>query len=145
YLRDRIVLGQRDGNLRLKIESLRGETSRLGELRMRGLHFAIVDEADSVLVDEARTPLIISGQADGQVSAETAREALRLAASLAEGQDFNIVQDERRIILTGAGRARIAEFAQAHEGPGWRGVVAREGMARQALSARHLFHRGEQY
>jgi preprotein translocase subunit SecA len=145
YLRDRIVLGQRDGNLRLKIESLRGETSRLGELRMRGLHFAIVDEADSVLVDEARTPLIISGQADGQVSAETAREALRLAASLAEGQDFNIVQDEKRIILTEAGRARIAEFAQAHEGPGWRGVVAREEMARQALSARHLFHRDEQY
>ncbi len=53
YLRDRIVLGQRDGNLRLKVEGLRPGASRMGELRMRGLHFAIVDEADSVLVDRS--------------------------------------------------------------------------------------------
>ena len=145
YLRDRIVLGQRDGNLRLKIESLRGGSSRLGELRMRGLHFAIVDEADSVLVDEARTPLIISGQADGQVTTATATEALAIADALAEGEDYTIVQDEKRIILTEAGRARIAQFAEAQESTSWRGVVAREEMARQALSARHLFHRDEQY
>jgi preprotein translocase subunit SecA len=145
YLRDRIVLGQRDSNFRLKVESLRRGTSRLGDLRMRGLHFAIVDEADSVLVDEARTPLIISGQADGQVTAVTATDALALADSLVEDADYTIVPDEKRILLTEAGRERIAEFAEAQDGAGWRGVVAREEMARQALSARHLFHRDEQY
>jgi preprotein translocase subunit SecA len=145
YLRDRIVLGQRDGNLRLKIDGLRGGTSRLGDLRMRGLHFAIVDEADSVLVDEARTPLIISGQADGQVTATTATEALALADALEEGEDYTIILDEKRILLTEAGRARIAEFAEEHDAASWRGVVVREEMARQALSARHLFVRDEQY
>lgn len=145
YLRDRIVLGQRDSNFRLKVENLRGGSSRLNDLRMRGLHFAIVDEADSVLVDEARTPLIISGQADGQVTAAIANDALALADALVEGEDFTIVQDEKRILLTESGRERIADFAEAQGGASWRGVVAREEMARQALSARHLFHAGEQY
>ena len=145
YLRDRIVLGQRDGNLRLKVEGLRAGGSRMDELRMRGLHFAIVDEADSVLVDEARTPLIISGQADGQVTADIANDALGLATDLVEGEDYTIVLEEQRILLTETGRGRIADFADAQGGTSWRGVVAREEMARQALSAIHLFHQGEQY
>jgi preprotein translocase subunit SecA len=144
YLRDRIVLGQRDSNVRLKLEGLNGGPSRLAELRMRGLHFAIVDEADSVLVDEARTPLIISGQAVGLVTGEIAAEALELGRSLVPDIDYTVVVDDKRIMLTEAGRARIAEFAEA-QGDGWRGVVAREEMARQALSALHLFHRDEHY
>ncbi len=68
-----------------------------------------------------------------------------LAAELVEGDDYTIVPDEKRIILTEAGRSRIAEFAEAQSGAGWRGVIAREEMARQALSALFLFHPGEQY
>jgi preprotein translocase subunit SecA len=64
YLRDRIVLWDRPTPVRLKLERLYGETSRVHQLLMRGLHFAIVDEVDSVLIDEARTPLIISAEGD---------------------------------------------------------------------------------
>lgn len=144
YLRDRIVLGQRDGNLRLKLEGLQDETPRSKKLRLRGLHFAIVDEADSVLVDEARTPLVISGEAKGEISAEAALEALELAAMLEAGTDYLLLTEQKRVVLTDAGRERVAEFAEAH-GKEWRGVIVREEFARQALSALHLFHRAEEY
>ncbi|MGB3645625.1 MAG: preprotein translocase subunit SecA [Mesorhizobium sp.] len=144
YLRDRIVLGQRDGNLRLKLEGLQEEAPRSARLRLRGLHFAIVDEADSVLVDEARTPLVISGEAKGEISAEAAHEALELAASMREGVDYLLLAEQKRVVLTDAGRDRTADFAEAH-GKEWRGVIVREEFARQALSALHLFHRGEEY
>jgi preprotein translocase subunit SecA len=63
YLRDRLALGARRGRARLMVDELfktrlAGQSQRL---LLRGLHFAVVDEADSVLIDEARTPLILSG------------------------------------------------------------------------------------
>jgi preprotein translocase subunit SecA len=144
YLRDRILLGQRSGNLRLKIEGLQQEAPRTARLRLRGLHFAIVDEADSVLVDEARTPLVISGEAKGEISAEAAREALELGTQLEAGADYVILNEQKRVVLTDKGRERVADFAEAH-GREWRGIIVREEFARQALSALHLFHRGEEY
>ena len=64
FLRDRLALGR----LRSLPEALlakiaEGRTSGVGRLVQRGLDYAIVDEADSVLIDEAVTPLIISGEA----------------------------------------------------------------------------------
>ncbi len=145
YLRDRIVLGQHDGDLRLKLEALdTAKPARESKLRLHGLHFAIVDEADSVLVDEARTPLIISSQSAGQLSARTANEALALARSLAPQSHFHIVPAQRTVVLTPEGRERVRIYALEH-GEAWRGVVLREEFARQALSAIHLFHRDEQY
>ena len=61
YLKDRLLLQQENRALHLKIEALHRADPRVSRLMMRGLCFAVVDEADSVLVDEARTPLIISG------------------------------------------------------------------------------------
>jgi preprotein translocase subunit SecA len=144
YLRDRMVLGQTAGDLPLKVETLHSPSPRSRRLRLRGLHFALVDEADSVLVDEARTPLIISGGADGTIDAATVASALKLAASLEAGVDFIVSNEERRIYLTAEGQARVEKFAQALAGH-WRSVVSREELARQALAAVHLFHRGEHY
>ena len=67
YLRDRLALGDRRSRSRLLLDEI-VKTSPSGgsqRLLLRGLHFAIVDEADSVLIDEARTPLILSGPAGG--------------------------------------------------------------------------------
>src|SRR3989441_3677497 len=61
YLKDRILLGRQPGRIQLQLERLCGERARVRQLLHRGLYYAIVDEADSVLIDEARTPLIISG------------------------------------------------------------------------------------
>jgi preprotein translocase subunit SecA len=144
YLRDRILLGQTDGDLTLKLEAMHSEAPRARALRLRGLHFAIVDEADSVLIDEARTPLIISGLVESSFDAATIAAALDLARELTNEQDYFISLEERRVFLTATGQARIAAFGGARSGA-WRSVVAREELARQAISALHLFHRGEQY
>ncbi|MEJ8562136.1 hypothetical protein QTO30_13495 [Yoonia sp. GPGPB17] len=61
YLRDRAILRRAPGNLRRKVDKLIPGGGPTEPLRMQGLPFAIIDEADSVLIDEARTPLIISG------------------------------------------------------------------------------------
>jgi preprotein translocase subunit SecA len=63
--------------------------------------FAIVDEVDSILVDEARTPLIISGPAEE--SSDKYYVANRVAKRLVRGQDFEVKEKERSIILTEAG------------------------------------------
>ena len=144
YLRDRIALGQRASDVRLKLESLHAAGGRLGQLRLRGLHFAIVDEADSVLIDEARTPLIISAAAGTQFGPETLSRAMAVAALLESPRDYLIEPSERRVLLTEAGRDRIAELV-AGDGPAWRGRVTCEELVRQALSALHLFLRDEDY
>ena len=61
YLKDRLVLGQRASHVHLQVERLARPEMPARALLLRGLYYAIVDEADSVLVDEARTLLIISG------------------------------------------------------------------------------------
>jgi len=61
YMRDGLLLGAAGRPLQLHAARLKGEGTMDGRLALRGLHFAIVDEADSVLLDEARTPLVISG------------------------------------------------------------------------------------
>ena len=82
YLKDRLVLGRHQSRLQLQLERVTGAPARLRRLMLRGLCYAIVDEADSVLIDEARTPLIIAG-GDGNVPEQRAyQSALELAAQL---------------------------------------------------------------
>ncbi|MCP5045243.1 MAG: DEAD/DEAH box helicase, partial [bacterium] len=64
YMRDCLEPGRVHSNLQFQTERLVTGAGRAPKLLLRGLSFAIVDEADSVLVDEARTPLIISGEVD---------------------------------------------------------------------------------
>ena len=144
YLRDRLVLGKRPENLRLKLERLQGSQGRAAGVVMRGLHFAIVDEADSVLIDEARTPLIISGNPQAIDDRRWAEEALALTHKLVIGEHYRVFLDERRVALTNAGMDRIAELG--HELGGlWHSRVRREESVRQALVAIHLFTAGIQY
>ena len=144
HLRDRLVLGQSAGDLTLKMEALSSQSPRSQQLRMRGLHFALIDEADSVLVDEARTPLIISGVAESDINEEAVARALDLAATLEADVDYILSLEERRVFLTADGQAKVTAFAEGR-GPPWRSVITREELARQALAAIHLFKKGEQY
>ena len=144
YLRDRVVLGSDTSNLRLKLERHYGGDARAEKLVMRGLHFAIVDEADSILIDEARTPLIISGQADAENDKRMVAQAVELVAPLEIGTDYRVLKDERQVELTSRGRERLRESGEAMGGL-WRGTVFRGEMATHALAARHLFVRDEHY
>jgi preprotein translocase subunit SecA len=144
YLRDRLALGRRSENLRLKLERLHTLEGRHARVVMRGLHFAIVDEADSVLIDEARTPLIISGNPQAIDDRRWATEALALADKLVAGEHYRVFPDERRVDLTDAGKQRIAELGEELGGL-WCSRVRREESMRQAFSAIHLFRSGIQY
>ncbi len=81
YLRDRIALGRNESRIQLAIEKLSGREARANQLILRGLFYAIVDEADSVLVDEARTPLIIAGAGPAGPEREMYETALELAGA----------------------------------------------------------------
>ena len=144
YLKDRLMLGQEARQLHLQIEGLHAEHPRTSRLLLRGLCFVIVDEADSVLVDEARTPLIISNVGDAVHEKQIYTDAVTMARQLTSGSDFSIRVREREVDLTERGKRRSAELAE-HYGGVWMGPRRREELIRQALSALHLFQRDKQY
>jgi preprotein translocase subunit SecA len=112
-------------------------------LLLRGLHMAIVDEADSVLVDEARTPLIISGQGGDDAPSERFAQALEVARQLTLGQHFSI-SDSREALLTAAGENLVRERAAPLEGV-WAAAPWRNELVRKALAALHCFERDRHY
>jgi len=144
YLKDRLVLGSDRGGLRLSLERLYSKQPRSDRLLLPGLCFGIVDEADSVLIDEARTPLIISAPRDTTAQQAVYERALELADALRPAVDFKLDIRERRIELTDEGKARLAALAEGRQGV-WEGSRIREELVGKALSARHLFHRDEHY
>lgn len=140
YLRDRMVLGGKPRAIAMRLEALTGAGVRR-RLLLRGLQFAIVDEADSVLIDEARTPLILSAQADHSQEEAVHRQALDLARQLSDA-DFQVRDDG--IEIKESGGRRLEKLAQSLTGV-WRGPRRREQMVRQALSALHTFKRDKHY
>jgi preprotein translocase subunit SecA len=81
---------------------------RAEEMVQRGHHYAIVDEVDSILIDEARTPLIISGPA--QESAKLYQTFARLAPRLRRDQDYEVDEAKKTVAVTEAGVARVEEY-----------------------------------
>jgi preprotein translocase subunit SecA len=169
YLRDRVAAGARASVAQLSARQLWGAMASAPVLR--GLHFAIVDEADSILIDEARTPLILAVKAGAFEHAPHMPQALQWAAELQAGQDYVLDAGRRQISLTAAGCARLAQRARGvgdahgggpdgHDGQGrqtekdekekdekgpWQAAHAREHLVAQALRALHLFERDRHY
>jgi preprotein translocase subunit SecA len=144
FLRDRQVLGNRRGALELQFDRLYGRHSRSERLLLPGLCFGIVDEADSVLVDETRTPLILSRRGDDSRHAALVAEAIELAPRLREAADYVLRRPERRAELTAGGRERLRAMT-ASRGPLWRRGPLREELLMQALAALHLYRRDHDY
>ncbi|HHX11428.1 MAG TPA: preprotein translocase subunit SecA [Clostridiales bacterium] len=100
------------------------------QLVQRDLHYAIIDEVDSVLIDEARTPLIISGQSGkstelyrvcdilarqltkGKESAELTKMAALMKEEIQEEGDFIVNEKEKNVHLTEEGVMRVEQFFQ---------------------------------
>ncbi len=78
------------------------------QLSQRVHHYAIVDEIDSILIDEARTPLIISAPA--QESSEMYKTFAKIAASLVLGEDYTVDEKQRAITLTESGINKAEEM-----------------------------------
>jgi preprotein translocase subunit SecA len=77
------------------------------EQAQRGHHFAIVDEVDSILVDEARTPLIISGRADD--AQELYHQFARIVKGLQRDRDYEVDEAKKTVVPTEDGIARVEE------------------------------------
>ncbi len=107
----------------------------------RDLHFAIVDEIDSILIDEARTPLIISAPAEE--SADLYVKFAEIARSLKEGEDYNLDEKMRASTFTEEGLMKV-ERALGVENLYAEGL-AQIHHAEQALKAHALFKKDRDY
>ena len=83
---------------------------RLENVVQNGYHFAIVDEVDSILIDEARTPLIISGPSEE--STKIYQQINRITTRLEEEIDYKILEKEKTVSLTEKGVAHIETLLQ---------------------------------
>jgi preprotein translocase subunit SecA len=144
YLRDRVALAQRTSRLHMSLDRLHGDASREKELLLRGLYFGIVDEADSIFIDEARTPLILSSTLSSAEDKKRCEVALDLASRLLAGVDYLVDWAERSVSLTPAGKSALAVFVADLDGE-WTSVRAREELVNQAISAIVLFQRDQHY
>jgi preprotein translocase subunit SecA len=89
---------------------LRDNMKPTKEMQVQGpLDFAVVDEIDNILIDEARTPLIISGPAEDDV--EKYRAAHKVAIQLVRDRDFEVKEKEHAVTLTEEGVRRAEELA----------------------------------
>jgi preprotein translocase subunit SecA len=145
FLRDQIALG----NLRTSVQTAVGMLTNFqprNALMLPGLFKVIVDEADSLLIDEAVTPLIISNSPDDEANSMLYRAASEIAVQMREGADFTIDWTVRNVDLSPRGQNRIDEIAELTSAGGfWKGKRRREELVTQAIVALHCYVRDEQY
>jgi len=135
-----------------------------GDRVQRALNFAIVDEVDSILIDEARTPLIISGQAEDHTELYLAINKVVPLLTRQEGEadprtgegvitpgDFTVDEKSHQVFLTEDGHEKaeqiLAEFKLLPEGASLYDPANITLMhhLNAALRARHLYHRDQHY
>lgn len=123
-------------------------TMRLTDRVQRGHYFAIVDEVDNVLIDEARTPLIISGPASGNL--EWYGKMAQVVRQL-KPDDYEINEKDRNAPLTESGLAHVEQLlGQTLTDPDRPEDISPEqvrllGYLEQAMRAQFLFHRNKEY
>lgn len=142
YLRDRLAMGGHPGRIRSALARISGDAPAADKLMLRGLCYAIVDDADLILIDDARAPLVISAEADTTQERYLYEQAIELARALRKDVDFRL--DEQAPELTAAGSGRLARLVQPLGGI-WGGQQRRETLVVEAIAALHLLQSGLHY
>jgi preprotein translocase subunit SecA len=142
YLRDRMRLRGRPRRLLGSLDRLAGEALSGDDLLLRGLQCAIVDDADLLMIDDARGPLVVSAESDQSQQRLIYEQALELARDLEEHEDY--AWGEQGVALTATGRERLAQLV-ARLGGIWSGQHRREEIIAAALEALHGMARDEDY
>ncbi|MCP5181106.1 MAG: hypothetical protein H6993_11985 [Pseudomonadales bacterium] len=143
YLRDHLRVGPARHGLTDVCQDLLG--NRQAQPLLRGLCYAIVDEADSALVDDARTPMIISRPVPASAAELTeTRIALSIARTLRRERDFRVQRDQGQITLTTQGEELVQQLCRRLDGH-WQIPRYRDELLRQALTAQHLLRRDRDY
>lgn len=118
----------------------------LEQMAQRGHHYAIVDEVDSILIDEARTPLIISGPTDDRSELYIALDNLMPRL---EPEDFELDEKQRSVTYTETGTEKIENWlveAGLLEGSMWEPTnISFVHHANQALRAHKLYNKDKDY
>ena len=115
---------------------------RLDQMVQRGLEFAIVDEVDSILIDEARTPLIISGR--GSKSSEVYLSADRFVRTLVPEEDFEVDVKEKTVQITESGSRKAEKFFGVENIADIENAELNHHI-QQALKAHFIFKRDNDY
>ena len=144
YLRDRMLLKQFNTDLDLKLSSLYNETPVEKKLLLRGLSFAVVDEADSIFIDEARTPLILSSKTENRQQEELHREAIWLARQLDSDIYYLVDTKLKQVTLTSQGEDYLEELTTNMQSI-WRGKRRSRVLIEQALSALYCYEKDVSY
>jgi len=144
YLRDRLVLKTKVNKIQLRIDKLDKKNTLVNKLHLRGLCFAIIDEVDSVLIDEARTPLILSREGKEMGMQQIVTEAMTCCEHLVEHEHFQIDFKSRVIEFSEHGKEKIRELVVDYAGV-WSGYQRSLELITQALTAKYLFIRDQHY
>ncbi len=112
------------------------------QLRQRDLHYAIVDEVDSILIDEARTPLIIS--APSVTSGNAYAQFAKVVRQLVKEKHFETDEKRKTVILTDAGVEKVEKILGLDNLYGSENIRTIYHL-QQALRAHALFHRDKDY
>ena len=144
YLRDRMLLKQFNTKLDFKLSSLYSTNSIQDKLLLRGLSFAVVDEVDSVFIDEARTPLILSSKSDDTQQEELHREAVWLARQLENNRYYLADKKSKQVTLTKQGISYLKQLTDDMSGL-WKGERRSKALVEQALCALHCYEKDINY
>ena len=115
---------------------------RVEDMVQRELYFALVDEVDSILVDEARTPLIISGQ--GTEPTELYQKFAQILPRLKKEEDYTVDEKAHAVPITEAGVAKVEKMLGIQNLYDQRNIELAHQL-NAALKAWNLFHRDQQY
>ncbi len=115
---------------------------KVSDMVQRGHHFAIVDEVDSILIDEARTPLIISGRVAD--NAKWYKEFSRIAQRLRRGEHYEVDEAKRQVLVTEEGVSRVEEILGIENLYDHAAVDLVHHME-SSLRAKELYHKDVEY
>ena len=141
YLRDQIALGARLDRLEI---GLAGTRDAPPAIVMRGLGSAIVDEADSILVDEANTPLIISGPKPDPMLFEAIERSHAIVQTLKAEQDYRVDTLYKTVHFDESAWQAIRDQRNAMPGP-WRNERRFEHLLKQSVLAKEVYRENEHY
>ena len=142
FLRDQLSMGSKHTTGRLLLNKLCGEGNSFREPILRGLEYAIIDEADSVMIDDGVTPLLISMENRNDREVEIYLKSNRCAKAMTS-EHYKIVENSI-IEISEKGKEFIASFEPEKTGP-WSLRRRREELIIQALKAELLFEKDKQY
>lgn len=143
FLRDRLSSQGREHPLLALIEEWRHPRTRRLVLG-GGLQSAIIDEADSILIDEAVTPLIISRTRENETLQDAVLNAAAVAKTLEPKTDYTVDAGYGEIGFTKSGERKLEELGQRLGGL-WRAPQRCRELLQTALMAKTFFHAGKQY